>query len=193
MALHGPHIYIYIYIYIYERSDYCKCLEIALRGFASMKFCGVYVFSLQALRSWTAHPNKGTFSSYLLCFSVVLVTLGFFLLIFTDFCKSSLRFLNRIGPLWSIVVPLWGQGRLCSELLRFGHFWSLSMAKTVLGQKCSVFDHSGPFQRQGCSGASCPGPAGAFPEYAPAMRRQLPDDNGQGLLFLHMSWKYRKM
>ena len=40
-----------IYIYIYERSDYCKCLEIALRGFASMKFCGVYVFSLQALRS----------------------------------------------------------------------------------------------------------------------------------------------
>ena len=114
----------------------------------------------------------------------------FFQLNLMGFCKSLLRFLKSTGPPWSTFGPLRGQGRFCSELLRFGQFQSLSKAKTILGQNLSVFDHSGPFQGQGCSGASCPGPAGAFPEYAPAMRRQLPDDDVQGSFFPQIAWKH---
>jgi len=73
----------------------------------------------------------------------------------------------RAAPFWALLKPFQGQDRFGAKLFCFRIF--------------------GAFPEPGLFRASCPGPAGAFPEYAPAMRRQLPDDNGQGLLFPHIA------
>ena len=87
-----------------------------------------------------------------------------------------------------------------TELVRFDAFLVLFGAKAVCAQSCSVLGTFEAFPRprpfwgktglfstiRGLSRAKAV-PAGAFPEYAPAMRRQLPDDNGQGLLFPHIA------
>ena len=58
--------------------------------------------------------SKADFRYICNVFSIVLVTLSFFLLEFSDFCKSLRRFLNRIGLLWSFFRSF-GATAVCAQ------------------------------------------------------------------------------